>query len=72
MAQNYTLGGYCYGHSKQALFELIMDKFSTQRESFTQVIYDTKQLDELLAIGAAKAQKVASDVMGRVREHLGY
>ena len=65
-------GGYGYGHAKQALFELIMDKFSTQRESFTQMIYDTKQLDELLAIGAAKAQKVASGVMGRVREHLGY
>ena len=72
MAQNYARGGYGYGHAKQALFELIMDKFSTQRESFTQMIYDTKQLDELLAIGAAKAQKVASGVMGRVREHLGY
>ena len=72
MAQNYARGGYGYGHAKQALFELIMNKFSTQRESFTQMIYDTKQLDELLAIGAAKAQKVASDVMGRVREHLGY
>ena len=72
MAQNYARGGYGYGHAKQALFELIMDKFSTQRESFTQMIYDTKQLDELLAIGAAKAQKVASEVMGRVREHLGY
>ena len=72
MAQNYARGGYGYGHAKQALFELIMDKFSTQRESFTQMINDTKQLDELLAIGAAKAQSVASDVMGRVREHLGY
>lgn len=72
MAQNYARGGYGYGHAKQALFELIMDKFSTQRESFTQMINDTKQLDELLAIGAAKAQKVASGVMGRVREHLGY
>ena len=72
MAQNYARGGYGYGHAKQALFELIMDKFSTQRESFTQMICDTKQLDELLAIGAAKAQKVASGVMGRVREHLGY
>jgi len=72
MAQNYAQGGYGYGHAKQALFELIVDKFSAQREAFTQLVYDTKQLDELLAIGAAKAQKVASSVMGRVRAHLGY
>ena len=72
MAQNYAQGGYGYGHAKQALFELIVDKFSPQREAFTQLVYDTKQLDELLAIGAAKAQKVASSVMGRVRAHLGY
>ncbi|HCK05402.1 MAG TPA: tryptophan--tRNA ligase [Flavobacteriaceae bacterium] len=72
MAQNYAQGGYGYGHAKQALFELIIDKFGPQREAFTEMVYDTKQLDELLAIGAAKAQKVASEVMGRVREHLGY
>lgn len=72
MAQNYAQGGYGYGHAKQALFELIVDKFGLQREAFTQLVYDTKQLDELLAIGAAKAQKVASAVMGRVRAHLGY
>ncbi|MDB2463612.1 tryptophan--tRNA ligase [Flavobacteriaceae bacterium] len=72
MAQNYAQGGYGYGHAKQALFELIVDKFGRQREAFTQLVYDTKQLDELLAIGAAKAQKVASAVMGRVRAHLGY
>jgi tryptophanyl-tRNA synthetase len=72
MAQNYAQGGYGYGHAKQALFELIVDKFGPEREAFTQLVYDTKQLDELLAIGAAKAQKVASAVMGRVRAHLGY
>jgi len=72
MAHNYAQGGYGYGHAKQALFELIVDKLSAQREAFTQLVYDTKQLDELLAIGAAKAQKVASSVMGRVRAHLGY
>ena len=72
MTQRYAEGGYGYGHAKQALFELILDKFSTERESFTQLVYDTKQLDELLAVGAAKAQDVARGVIHRVREHLGY
>ena len=68
----FRSGGYGYGHAKQALFELILDKFSTQRESFTQLVYDTKQLDQLLAVGAEKAQDVARSVLNRVREHLGY
>ena len=72
MAQKYAEGGYGYGHAKQALFELILSKFSAQRESFTQMVFDTKQLDELLSVGAAKAQEVAAGVMHRVRKHLGY
>ena len=72
MTQKYAEGGYGYGHAKQALFELILDKFSGQRESFAQMVYDTKQLDELLAVGAKKAQEVARGVIHRVREHLGY
>lgn len=72
MAQKYADGGYGYGHAKQALFELIMDKFSAQREVYTQLVYDTNQLDQLLAVGAKKAESVARGVINRVREHLGY
>ena len=72
MAQKYADGGYGYGHAKQALFELIMDKFGAQREAYTQLVYDTNQLDQLLAIGAKKAETVARGVINRVREHLGY
>ena len=72
MAQKYAAGGYGYGHAKQALFELIVDKFDAQRASFNQLVHDPKKLDELLAVGAAKAQEVAQGVIHRVREHLGY
>lgn len=72
MTKNYAQGGYGYGHAKQALFELILDKFSAQRESFSKLIHDTQQLDNLLNIGATKAKKAADEVMHRVRSSLGY
>ena len=34
MKANYEKGGYGYGHAKQALFELLIDKFSAERERY--------------------------------------
>jgi len=34
MKKNYEAGGYGYGHAKQALFELICNKFSEQRKRY--------------------------------------
>ncbi|MGB1039261.1 MAG: tryptophan--tRNA ligase, partial [Flavobacteriales bacterium] len=34
MRKNYLAGGYGYGHAKQALFELIIERFATEREKF--------------------------------------
>ena len=34
MKSNYEKGGYGYGHAKQALFELIVEKFKTERERY--------------------------------------
>ena len=33
MKANYLGGNYGYGHAKQALFELIVEKFKTEREN---------------------------------------
>lgn len=33
MKANYLAGNYGYGHAKQALFELIVEKFATEREN---------------------------------------
>lgn len=34
MKANYEKGGYGYGHAKQALFELVIETFATQRERY--------------------------------------
>ena len=72
MKQNYLAGGYGYGHAKQALFELILEKFATEREKYNYYINNLEELDKLLLEGAAKAGVVANGVLKRVREKLGY
>jgi tryptophanyl-tRNA synthetase len=72
MRANYSGGNYGYGHAKQALFELIVEKFKTEREKYNYYIHNLAEVDALLKIGAEKAGAVASEVLARVREKLGF
>jgi len=71
MRNNYLKGGYGYGHAKQALFELILYKYSNARLRFDELMNDKVTLDNFLEEGAAKSRKVAKDVLKRTREKLG-
>lgn len=72
MRANYKGGNYGYGHAKQALFELLLKEFGSAREKYDHYINNLTEIDEALAIGAAKAAAVADDVLQRVRTKLGY
>ncbi len=72
MKVNYEGGNYGYGHAKQALFELICEKFKTEREKFNYYMNNLTDLDEALKTGAKKARTVAQPVLQRVRKKLGY
>jgi tryptophanyl-tRNA synthetase len=72
MTANYIGGNYGYGHAKQALFELIVDRFKTEREQYNYYINNLAEVDALLKTGAEKAALVANGVLGRVREKLGF
>lgn len=72
MSANYLAGNYGYGHAKQALYEVILNKFEEPRKKFEYYMNHLNELDEALAIGAEKAKKVADGVLERVRGRLGY
>ena len=72
MRANYEGGNYGYGHAKQALYELIIDKFSEIRAKYHHYMENKHEIDEALAVGAEKASKVANDVLQRVRQKIGY
>ncbi len=72
MKANYEKGGYGYGHAKQALFELIIEKFAAERERYNYYMNNLDEIDKALSVGADKAKRVANEVLKRVREKVGY
>ena len=72
MKGKYEKGGYGYGHAKQELYELILEKFKNERERFNHLIENRNEIDEALEMGAQKARLVAQTVLQRVRIKAGY
>lgn len=61
-----------WGHAKQALFELILEKFKVEREKYNYYMNNLEEVDKALFQGAEKAKVVANGVLERVRKKLGY
>jgi tryptophanyl-tRNA synthetase len=72
MRVKYEGGNYGYGHAKQELYELIIDKYAIVRERYFYFMENKNEIDKALEIGATKARKVAGDVLNRVRKKIGY
>ncbi len=72
MKANYERGGFGYGHAKQALYELIIDKFEEPRRKFSDYLANPQLVDRALVLGAERAETVAQSVLKRVRGRLGY
>ncbi|MBL7920909.1 MAG: tryptophan--tRNA ligase [Bacteroidia bacterium] len=72
LRNKYLAGNFGYGHAKTALLELILEKFKEQRKTFDHLMSNTALLEKELAIGEAKAMKMANEKLKQVREVLGY
>ena len=72
MKSKYEAGGYGYGHAKNDLFQLIIEKYSEERKKFNHYISNPNEVEEILVKGAEKASITADKVLSRVRKKLGY
>ena len=72
MRLKYLAGNYGYGHAKQAFFELIVEKFKTERKQYQYYINNTAAIEKVLKVGAERARIIAQDVLKRCRTKLGY
>lgn len=72
MRNNYLSGGFGYGHAKKALLELILAKFTKEREQYKLLMNDLPQLEKLLSEGEQKTAEVAMKTLSDVRLKLGY
>ena len=72
LRKKYLAGNYGYGHAKQELFELLLARFSKEREVFNHYMSHTDELERKLQQGEEKARVIARDVLNRVRKRLGF
>ncbi len=72
MRENYLKGGYGYGHAKQELYQLVLERFEEERAKFSHYMNNPEEIEKALKIGADKAKVVADQVLERVRKRLGY
>ncbi|MEO9873062.1 tryptophan--tRNA ligase [Ekhidna sp.] len=72
MRKNYEGGNYGYGHAKQELFELLLNKFRDEREKYDYYMSNLDELELELSKGEEKAAEVADQVLNRVKTKLGF
>ena len=72
LRKKYLNGNYGYGHAKQELFELIIQKFANERSAFNYYMDNVDELEKKLEVGEAKARVIARDVLDRVRKKVGF
>ncbi|MBH76396.1 MAG: tryptophan--tRNA ligase [Flavobacteriales bacterium] len=71
MENKYMRGGFGYGHAKNELLELIIEKFSKEREIYFELMSKPEKIEQKLKEGSEKARKIASSVLLRVKNKLG-
>ena len=72
LKRNYEKGGYGYGKAKADLLDLILTKYTKERDLFNYYMNNLDEIDAILKSGSKKAIETADEVLKRVREKLGY
>jgi tryptophanyl-tRNA synthetase len=71
MAALYRRGGFGYGEVKKALADAAERYFAEARERRKELAADSGRIREILADGAARARRKASEVLGRAQKACG-
>ncbi|PIB35170.1 tryptophan--tRNA ligase [Reichenbachiella sp. 5M10] len=69
---HYLAGNFGYGHAKTALLDLILEKYQKERELFNYYMENDAELEQKLKEGEDKARAIASKVLQRTKEKMGF
>ncbi len=72
LRQKYLAGNFGYGHAKQELFELIVQKYSKEREAFNHFMSNPDELEKILVRCEEKATVIAKALIEKVRKKVGF
>ena len=71
MRERFQKGGAGYGDFKKQLFEKLWEYFTPMRKRREEILADKTYIDNVLALGAKRANEIADQVMQRVRNAVG-
>ncbi len=72
MRIKYQGGNYGYGHAKKEFMELILDKYSKERELFNYYMEHPEEVEKKLSAGEEKAKSVGEPILEKIRTKLGF
>lgn len=72
MRGKYQGGNYGYGHAKKEFMELILDKYSKERELFNYYMDHPEEVEKKLSAGEEKAKSVGEPILEKIRTKLGF
>jgi tryptophanyl-tRNA synthetase len=70
LEQRYAGSGY--GALKKDLADVVVDAFAPIRERTEKLVANEAELDRMLADGAARARRIATATMAKVRDRIGF
>jgi tryptophanyl-tRNA synthetase len=71
MASRLRAGGYGYGDAKKALLAAYHEKFDACAAKREELAANPKQVEEILARGAARAREIATPTLEAARKAVG-
>jgi tryptophanyl-tRNA synthetase len=72
LKNKYLAGNFGYGHAKNELLAVLIDKYKDERARFQHLMAHPAEINRELEAGEAKARKIIQEVLGRVRSKLGF
>ncbi|HZY81028.1 MAG TPA: tryptophan--tRNA ligase [Cyclobacteriaceae bacterium] len=72
LANKYRAGNFGYGHAKTELLNLLIARYSKERELFNFYMNNPDELDKKLKVGEDKARVIAKAMIADVRKKTGY
>lgn len=72
LRQKYLAGNFGYGHAKNELLTLLIEKYKDERARFQHLMAHPDEINQQLEIGEVKARAIIHSVISRVRSKLGF
>jgi tryptophanyl-tRNA synthetase len=72
LRKKYLAGNFGYGHAKNELLSVLIEKYRDERSRFQHLMAHPKEINDQLEQGEKRAREIIQAVVARVRTKLGF